>query len=334
MRATPCGSLLQHRGGGGGLWRDGALDQHQRLRTTHGQSFQSVTRLGLWLPATYKVILLIFAFCMLRRHIPLPELNNGGKAREPYSAGYSGRLDRIVMIDANGRLGEAPTPLLGNSCWPDFDDNGYSLLDFMHHWDMEAPATFEPLPLSTWTSRGGKKHEIDFVLIPSAWHDLVQWNSVIPRVALALQGQEDHRLLANQVAFQPKPVVVAAPSTFYSRDALINPETVQKIHQFYDGVPAIPPERDAASAVDLFSKLARIVLGSFAPPFCPRAASTLDYRADLDGPTTATSGQTDTFCHSTTEPPQTPVFDVFSLAQTQTGPPTTRLRPSSSMCPL
>ena len=27
------------------------------------------------------------------------------------------------MIDANGRLGEAPTPLLGNSCRPDFDDN-------------------------------------------------------------------------------------------------------------------------------------------------------------------------------------------------------------------
>ena len=173
------------------------------------------------------------------------------------------------MIDASGRLGEAPTPLLANSCRPDFDDNGYSLLDFMHHWDMEAPATFEPLPLSTWTSRGGKEHEIYFVLIPSAWHDLVQWNSVIPRVALALQSQEDHRLVATQVAFQPKAVVAAAPSTFHSRDALRNAETVQKIQQFYDGVPAIPPERDAASAVDLFSKLARIVLAGFASRFAP-----------------------------------------------------------------
>ena len=53
--------------------------------------------------------------------------------------------DRIIMIDANGRLGAAPTPLLGQTCRPDFDDNGYSLLEFMHHWDMEAPATFEPL---------------------------------------------------------------------------------------------------------------------------------------------------------------------------------------------
>ena len=44
----------------------------------------------------------------------------------------------------------------GQTCRPDFDDNGYSLLEFMHHWDMEAPATFEPLPLSTWTSRGGR----------------------------------------------------------------------------------------------------------------------------------------------------------------------------------
>ena len=51
--------------------------------------------------------------------------------------------DRIVMIDANGRLGEAPTPLQRNSYQLDFDDNGSSLLDFMHHWDMEAPAFFK-----------------------------------------------------------------------------------------------------------------------------------------------------------------------------------------------
>ena len=177
--------------------------------------------------------------------------------------------DRIVMIDANGRLGAAPTPLLGQTCRPDFDDNGYSLLEFMHHWDMEAPATFEPLPLTTWTSRGGKGHEIDFVLIPSVWHDLVKWNAVIPHVALALQGQEDHRLVATQVAFQPKHAVAVAPTAFYSRDALRSPEVIQKIRQFYDGVPAIPPSYDAAYAVDLFSKLARVVLASFAPRFAP-----------------------------------------------------------------
>ena len=55
---------------------------------------------------------------------------------------------------------------------------------------------------------------IDFVSIPSVWHDLVQWSAFIPRVTLALQGQEDHRLVATQVAFQPKPTVAVVPSTF------------------------------------------------------------------------------------------------------------------------
>ena len=118
------------------------------------------------------------------------------------------------MIDANGRVVEAPTPLLGSASRLDFDDNGYFLLDFMHDWDMEAPASFEPLPLSTWTSRAGKEHEIDFVLVLSAWHHLVQWNAVIPRVSLALRGQEDHRLVATQIALQPKSTVLASRSSW------------------------------------------------------------------------------------------------------------------------
>ena len=101
--------------------------------------------------------------------------------------------------------------LLESTSRQDFDDNGYFLIDFMHDWDMEAPASFEPLPLSTWTSRACKEHEIDFVLIPSAWHDLVQWNAVIPRVALAHRGKQDHRLVATQVTLQPKPTVAVAP---------------------------------------------------------------------------------------------------------------------------
>ena len=157
--------------------------------------------------------------------------------------------DRAVMIDDNGRLGEAPTPLLGSASRPDFDVNGYFLLDFMHDWLMEAPASFEPLPLSTWTSRAGKEHEIDFVLVPSAWHHLVQWNAVIPRVSLALRGQEP-----------PLPFVHVTR----------NPQTAQQIQQFYDSVPVIPPECDANTAVELFSKLARVVLASFAPRFAPR----------------------------------------------------------------
>ena len=99
------------------------------------------------------------------------------------------------------------------------------------------------------------------VLIPSAWHDLVQWNGVIPRVALKHRGQEDHRLVATQVALQPEPRVTLCgilrrPSRYSSSTTVCG---------------AVPPERDATNAVELFSQLARIVLASIAPRFAPGA---------------------------------------------------------------
>ena len=210
--------------------------------------------------------------------------------------------DRVVMIDAHGRLGGGSHPFAGEHL-QDFDDNGYFLRDFMHDWDMEAPASFE-LALSTWTSRAGKEQEIEFVLIPSAWHDLVQWNAVIPRVALALQSQEDHRLVAIQVAFQPKPSVAVASPTFSSRDVLQNPETAQQIQQSHDSVPVIPPERDATTAVELFSKLTRIVLAYFAPG--PRRPWITMGRS-----TAASRGETHALRHHTTMPPQPSLPGLF-----------------------
>ena len=141
-------------------------------------------------------------FCVLHApsaHTPQRAEELWDKAGSVLRTVFRPTRDIVVMIDANGRLVEAGTS-----------------------W---RPHPFEPLPLSTWTSRAGKEHEIDFVLVPSAWHHLVQWNAVIPRVSLALPGQEDHRLVATHIALQPKSTVAVAPFTFYSRDALGNPQT-------------------------------------------------------------------------------------------------------------
>ena len=54
-------------------------------------------------------------------------------------------LDRVVIIDANGRLGEAPTPLLRQRLLP--SQTSCTIGTWRHL------PTFEPLPLSTWTSR-------------------------------------------------------------------------------------------------------------------------------------------------------------------------------------
>ena len=97
--------------------------------TMHGRSFLSATRSDLWSRARLVVTVLTFVSCMRRRWWD----STGAILRKVCRP----TRDRIVMIDANGRLGEAITNLLGNSCRPDFDDNGYSLLDFMHNWDME-----------------------------------------------------------------------------------------------------------------------------------------------------------------------------------------------------
>ena len=78
--------------------------------------------------------------------------------------------------------------------------------------------------------------------------------------------------MAAQLAFQPKPTVAVAPSTYYSRDALRDNETVKKKQQFYDGVPAISPK----ARCHLFQAGAHC-LSVLRSPLRSRAAETLDH---------------------------------------------------------
>ena len=273
----------------GGLWRDGALNQYQHLRPrTGGRFYPRPVQTSFWSRAKSEVTLLIFV------SYSAPSAHSPPRAEEWWdSTGailckvFRPTRDRIVMIDASGRLGEAPTLLLENSCRPDFDDRGHSLHDFLHDWGTKAPASFGPLPLSTWTSRAGKEHETDSVFISLAWYDLVQWSAIIPRVTLALQDQEDHWLVATQVASQPKPTVAVAPSTFFSHDALRDPETVKKIEQFYDGVPAIPPKARCHLCCRAFFQAGVHCLSVLRSPLRSRAAQTLDHWAVLGSSTAA-----------------------------------------------
>ena len=133
--------------------------------------------------------------------------------------------------------------------------------------------TWRPRPLlSHFRYRHGHPEPARSMRLISSWSllrgtILVQWNAVILRVSLALRGQEDHRLVATQIALQPKSTVAVASTTFYSRDALRNPETAQQIHQFFDSVPPIPLECVATTCCRALFQTGAHCLGVFCSPF-------------------------------------------------------------------
>ena len=159
VRATPSGSPQQCRGAL--AVRSSGSGPASVTTPRTGRSLLRAIRPDLWSRAKSKVT--PFDFCVLHAcsaHTPLRAEEWWGSTGAIVCKVFRPTRNRIVMIDANGRLAEAPASLLVNSCRPDLDSN------HMHYWDMEAPASFEPLPSSTWTSRAGKEHEIDFGLDP------------------------------------------------------------------------------------------------------------------------------------------------------------------------
>ena len=250
--------------GGTEVWMSTSICDHVRAITSVRDPRPSVQTCGhvqSWRSHPW----LVRPACLRRTLLPEERLDS---TRAILRKVFRLTRDRVVMIDANGRLGEAPTPLLGNSCRPDFDDNGYSLLVFMHDWDMEA----RPL-VSRFRCRHGHPEQARSTRSISSWSrrrgTTLSSGTQSSRGSHRTSGPEENRLVATQVHFQPKPTAAVVLPTFCSRDALRNPETLKKRQQFYDGVPAILPKPDAATAVELFSTLARNVLGSFAFSFCP-----------------------------------------------------------------
>ena len=149
--------------GGVELWVREAVCLPERATVVHADS----SRLILSLPVRGYVR----EFCVLHA----PSAADGGALRAEawwrntcaIMARHCRRpRERVVFIDANGRLGAAECPHVGAQAKPDFDDNGAALLELMLEWGLCAPATFEEAPLTTWTGRRGHTHEIDFVLLP------------------------------------------------------------------------------------------------------------------------------------------------------------------------
>ena len=84
---------------------------------------------------------------------------------------------------------------------------------------------------------------------------------------------------------------------------------MKKSQQFCTGVPDVPHDHDAAFAVELFSKLARIALASFAPRLAPWP------RRPWITFTAAPCGEAWPLCNVTTVPPRPSLPHPLGLAE-------------------
>jgi len=100
---------------------------------------------------------------------------------------HAGGRHRVVMIDANGRLGSVCSDAVGSMEPQPHDTNGKEL----HAWAL-AEDYFIPSAFlgggATW-----RTHRLDYVAIPAAWNHEVTQTRVLDEVPLTLYGQEDHR---------------------------------------------------------------------------------------------------------------------------------------------
>ena len=112
----------------------------------------------------------------------------------------------IWLIDANARVGEFPSPAVGNR-HPDKQNMQGSLFhDLLMKSTLCLPTTFatDPNGPGTWVSPSGSERRIDFVAIPQQWLCYVQGARVDHGIALAIDDKLDHRLVRVDICLPQK----------------------------------------------------------------------------------------------------------------------------------
>ena len=79
----------------------------------------------------------------------------------------------VVMIDGNCRVAKDDHGLIGDQYPQHPDTGGARLASLAADMRLKIPQAFKDLavdgPQGTWTSKSGKTHRIDYVLVPEAW---------------------------------------------------------------------------------------------------------------------------------------------------------------------
>ena len=107
----------------------------------------------------------------------------------------------VLLIDANARVGEEPSELIGDHQAEEPNRNTPFFIDLLHHFAWSLPAT-TPIHTGegyTWTSPSGHHQRIDFVAVPAYLATSVQasWGFDVPLP----REHDDHRATVVRWAF-------------------------------------------------------------------------------------------------------------------------------------
>ncbi len=104
----------------------------------------------------------------------------------------------ILLIDANGRVGEFPNQHVGDHQSDLQDDNGASLLDYLMEYNLWIPSTFETIhegPGGTWHHHAKDQwHRGDYVALPLQWRLQHCHSAVRPEIDITLT-KIDHQVV-------------------------------------------------------------------------------------------------------------------------------------------
>ena len=117
----------------------------------------------------------------------------------------------VLLIDANARVGEEPSELIGDHQAEEPNRNTPFFIDMLHHFAWSLPAT-TPVHKGeghTWTSPSGYHQRIDFVAVPAYLAQAVQasWGFEVPLP----REHDDHRATVVQWAFSKSMPRARAP---------------------------------------------------------------------------------------------------------------------------
>ena len=154
-----------------------------------------------------------FACTVLVAHAPSDPSGNHGlatafwKERTAELQRLPPHRDVILLVDANGRIGDHHSPAVGPSGAEPENPGGSALHDFVLQHSLCLPSTQEGTHEGeqwTWSSPTGVRHRIDYVAVPQDWMDF-QLESWVWYSFEALQKRCDHVPVVLSSKFQQRP---------------------------------------------------------------------------------------------------------------------------------
>ena len=183
------------------------------------------------------------------------------------------------MIDANSEVCSEVSLFIGNKDAAQETFSGSLLHRFCAELLLTLPATHhEPTSCPdgggpTWRHTTGNWRRIDFVALHLQWLSVCSNAHTWQHGELALQDREDHRAASLDVSLQLLCSGQPVNRNFASGRALKLPDVAHRSDALWRSVPSWPQHWHIDRMDASFTKLARIIFGTVAPPEkrCPKA---------------------------------------------------------------